>query len=217
MSLAPSPIAMLLEGDEEDGAGLDHTKEPSIMSAPDVFASPRRRRQLSNASVSTITAEDQPYPLFSISSQLESTATTGSSSPSTDDLLTALESILLNVRPSALFQNLQIVASLTPSAILDSNFLGKAFWDVGLAALSVKRDVVEGESGIVERALVALGEGTEEGRELAERLLFIGAFFLSPSLRGSLLVVWAQRRRRSRLSRSGWLDRWERVGRRDCC
>mgnify|MGYP001585369158 FL=1 len=177
MSLAPSPIAMLLEGDEEDVAGLEHAEDPSIISAPDVFASPRRRRQLSNASASTITVEDLHHPLFAIS-QLDPSTTTGSFA-NTDDLLISLESILLHVRPSALFQNLQTIASLTPSAILDSNFLGKAFWDVGLAALSVKRDVVEGEAGIVERALGALGEGTEEGRELAERLLGIGSFLLA--------------------------------------
>jgi hypothetical protein len=97
-------------------------------------------------------------------------------STDTDTLLTTLEQIILHSLASlpTLFQDLQLISSLAPPAVLDTHFLGKAYWDFSLAALSVKRDVVEGKWGVVERALGAMGEGTEEGRELAGRLLRIG-------------------------------------------
>ncbi|KAM0753696.1 hypothetical protein T439DRAFT_322582 [Meredithblackwellia eburnea MCA 4105] len=176
LSHGPSPIAALLEGEsEEDGVPAvgtgtadqkDDEDHSSLFSTKDSIHSSRRGRELSVASDSTL------GDLAAHSGDLpdgEATTTT------TDDLLLEIESIIRRVRPPLLFQNLQIVASLVPSAILDSTSAGKAFWDVALAAFSVKKDLVEGEFGVVERGLAALGEGTNEARELAERLLVIGA------------------------------------------
>lgn len=115
------------------------------------------------------------------------------------------------------FGILPTVGSLTPSKTLNS-ILGKAFWDVALAALSVRKEVVEGNFGLVERALTALGEGTEEGKELAERLILIGEFFLLLALsqrRGcSFLTFYICSLRQLRKKNLQWLcsclDRWVR-------
>ena len=45
------------------------------------------------------------------------------------------------IRPKTLFRDLQFIASLVPGAMLDKTDRGKAFWDTGLAALSLKQEV----------------------------------------------------------------------------
>ncbi|KAI9846220.1 MAG: hypothetical protein M1838_001357 [Thelocarpon superellum] len=45
------------------------------------------------------------------------------------------------IRPKALFRDLQFIASFVPFPILDQTACGKAFWDAGLAALGLKQDV----------------------------------------------------------------------------
>ena len=45
----------------------------------------------------------------------------------TDDLLNSLEIIIQYFQPVALFQNIQIVNTLTDQSTLNSNYLGKAF------------------------------------------------------------------------------------------
>ncbi|KAL8293252.1 hypothetical protein RQP46_000946 [Phenoliferia psychrophenolica] len=171
-SLAPSAIAMLLEAEEDvDDEFRGHAQEDSEKASTDGHSIHHlpRTRETSNRSLMSDLALDDPDEATS-----PHASSAQGASPNTDDILLAIEGILRRVRPSLLFQNLQIVASLVPSSVLDSSSRGKAFWDVALAALSIKRDLVEGEFGVVERALAALGEGTAEGRELAERLLLIG-------------------------------------------
>jgi hypothetical protein len=46
-----------------------------------------------------------------------------------------------NIRPKTLFRDLQYIASFVPAQMLDKTARGKAFWDVGLAALGLKQDV----------------------------------------------------------------------------
>ena len=55
---------------------------------------------------------------------------------------TVLQSIFddPSLRPRTLFRDLQYIAAFVPSSILDHTPRGKAFWDVGLAALALKED-----------------------------------------------------------------------------
>ncbi|KAK0636147.1 hypothetical protein B0T17DRAFT_570826 [Bombardia bombarda] len=45
------------------------------------------------------------------------------------------------LRPKTLFRDLQFIASFVPPSVLDKTDRGKAFWDAGLAALSLKQEV----------------------------------------------------------------------------
>lgn len=71
--------------------------------------------------------------------------------PHSPDVIPLLK-LLLNdssVRPKTLFRDLQYIAALLPASILDNTPQGKAFWDVGLAALLVKADICK---SMVDRA-----------------------------------------------------------------
>ncbi|KAK0619727.1 hypothetical protein B0T14DRAFT_211943 [Immersiella caudata] len=46
-----------------------------------------------------------------------------------------------SLRPKTLFRDLQFIASFVPPSVLDKTEKGKAFWDTGLAALSLKQEV----------------------------------------------------------------------------
>ncbi|MCJ1483697.1 hypothetical protein MMC06_003865 [Schaereria dolodes] len=46
-----------------------------------------------------------------------------------------------SLRPKTLFRDLQYIAAFVPSSVLDNTPEGKAFWDTGLAALSLKADI----------------------------------------------------------------------------
>lgn len=61
----------------------------------------------------------------------------------TDAIAEVLQSLFrdANVRPKTLFRDLQFIAAFVPPNILDRTEKGKAFWDTGLAALSLKQDV----------------------------------------------------------------------------
>jgi len=63
--------------------------------------------------------------------------------PSTDMIVEVIQGLLrdANIRPKTLFRDLQYIASFVPAQMLDKTARGKAFWDVGLAALSLKQDV----------------------------------------------------------------------------
>lgn len=54
-----------------------------------------------------------------------------------------------SLRPKTLFRDLQYIAALVPASVLDNTPQGKAFWDVGLAALLVKADICK---SMVDRA-----------------------------------------------------------------
>lgn len=196
MSLSPRPITAVLEDEPPSsftadlfGATTSNGGEDKIPSLSD---HPHRRSRSSSRPLSLTSSSSDipslPPTLLDFSSPSTGTSPLSSTIPlppaplTTDALLLTLESLLLHALPSlpALFQSLQIIASLTPSAILDHHALGKVFWDTAGAALSLKREVVEGEFGVVERGMRALSEGTEEGRELAERLVKIGEFASFP-------------------------------------
>ena len=65
--------------------------------------------------------------------------------PDTDTVVNALLQLFRNsdLRPRTLFRDLQIIATFIPSEILDQSSKGKAFWDVGLAALAYKEERCE--------------------------------------------------------------------------
>ncbi|KAK8137578.1 hypothetical protein PG984_003071 [Apiospora sp. TS-2023a] len=62
---------------------------------------------------------------------------------STDAIANVLTSLFRDpsIRPKTLFRDLQFIAALIPADTLDKTERGKAFWDMGLAALAVKQDV----------------------------------------------------------------------------
>ncbi|KAF2703436.1 hypothetical protein K504DRAFT_538867 [Pleomassaria siparia CBS 279.74] len=63
--------------------------------------------------------------------------------PSTDLIVEVLQGLFrdADIRPKTLFRDLQYIASFVPAQMLDKTARGKAFWDVGLAALGLKQDV----------------------------------------------------------------------------
>lgn len=63
--------------------------------------------------------------------------------PSTDMIVEVLQGLFRDaeIRPKTLFRDLQYIASFVPAQMLDKTARGKAFWDVGLAALGLKQDV----------------------------------------------------------------------------
>ncbi|KAH4121931.1 hypothetical protein HBI81_152990 [Parastagonospora nodorum] len=63
--------------------------------------------------------------------------------PSTDMIVEVIQGLLrdADIRPKTLFRDLQYIASFVPAQMLDKTARGKAFWDVGLAALGLKMDV----------------------------------------------------------------------------
>ena len=65
--------------------------------------------------------------------------------PDTDTVVNALLQLFRNsdLRPRTLFRDLQLIAAFIPSEILDQSAKGKAFWDVGLAALAYKEERCE--------------------------------------------------------------------------
>ncbi|KAK3326636.1 hypothetical protein B0H66DRAFT_551413 [Apodospora peruviana] len=73
----------------------------------------------------------------------------------TDAIANVLQALFRDpaLRPKTLFRDLQFIASFVPPSVLDKTERGKAFWDAGLAALSLKAEVlrtmVEVADGIV--------------------------------------------------------------------
>lgn len=63
--------------------------------------------------------------------------------PSTDMIVEVIQGLFrdADIRPRTLFRDLQYIASFVPAQMLDKTARGKAFWDVGLAALGLKQDV----------------------------------------------------------------------------
>ena len=62
-----------------------------------------------------------------------------------DNVVPSLQKIFsdASIRPKTLFRDLQYIAAFVPSSILDTTPQGKAFWNVGLAALSLKAEVCQ--------------------------------------------------------------------------
>lgn len=61
----------------------------------------------------------------------------------TDAIANILQTLFRDsgLRPKTLFRDLQFIAAFVPSSLLDKTERGKAFWDAGLAALSLKQEV----------------------------------------------------------------------------
>jgi hypothetical protein len=136
-----------------------------------------RQHSKASSSMSNLNSKDAAFLLRSLPSS--------PSSPhqlSTDNLIPRLESLLLSSSfPPNFFSILQSISSLIPSSsILDSHCMGKAFWDIALAGLSIKKDWVD---DIVEEGCQRMGDGTAEGIEQARAMFLIGrvsSFFFSP-------------------------------------
>ena len=60
-----------------------------------------------------------------------------------------------DIRPKSLFRDLQYIASFVPAQMLDKTARGKAFWDVGLAALGLKQDVCRIMVELVDEVITA--------------------------------------------------------------
>lgn len=71
--------------------------------------------------------------------------------PNTDTIAEELRRIFTTsgVKSKTLFRDLQIISAFVPAQVLDLTDIGKAFWDVSLAALSMKEETI---STIVECA-----------------------------------------------------------------
>jgi len=75
--------------------------------------------------------------------------------PGTDDVVDMMQELLRNseIRPKTIFRDLQYIAAFVPADILDKTERGKAFWDIGLAALGLKQEIcrtmVEIADGVV--------------------------------------------------------------------
>ncbi|KAL8911670.1 MAG: hypothetical protein Q9171_003197 [Xanthocarpia ochracea] len=63
----------------------------------------------------------------------------------TDEVVDTFLSIFRDpeLRPATLFRDLQYIAALVPAQMLDRTPQGKAFWDVGLAALALKQELCD--------------------------------------------------------------------------
>lgn len=80
----------------------------------------------------------------SSSGQFNVPRTSLASGPNTDTIVEELRRIFRNsdLRASTLFRDLQFIAAFVPPHVLDLTNMGKAFWDVSLAALSFKEEVL---------------------------------------------------------------------------
>ncbi|KAI9731873.1 MAG: hypothetical protein M1834_004324 [Cirrosporium novae-zelandiae] len=63
--------------------------------------------------------------------------------PGRDQVVEVLKDLLRDnsTCPHTLFRDLQFIASFVPSDVLEKSERGKAFWDLGLAALALKQDI----------------------------------------------------------------------------
>ncbi|KAG9294618.1 hypothetical protein G9A89_008097 [Geosiphon pyriformis] len=102
------------------------------------------------------TPTSAPLSPVLIASPLVTTVT-----PGTDSIVNELERLFRqsNLRPKNLFRDMQLVATLIPSVILDLRDEGKAFWDMSLAVSSLKKEVVE---KVVERGVTVMDGGIIE-------------------------------------------------------
>ncbi|KAF2021231.1 hypothetical protein BU24DRAFT_404267 [Aaosphaeria arxii CBS 175.79] len=94
----------------------------------------RRSHSMSQNPERSSTASPQPH---------RSGARSPVGPPSTDMIVDVIQGLFRDaeIRPKSLFRDLQYIASFVPAQMLDKTARGKAFWDVGLAALGLKQDV----------------------------------------------------------------------------
>ncbi|PQE28614.1 chromatin assembly factor 1 subunit rlf2 protein [Rutstroemia sp. NJR-2017a WRK4] len=89
----------------------------------------------------TLSQSDAPLQIHRNSDR--SASSNAPTAATTDMIVDVLQDLFRDaeVRPKTLFRDLQFIASFVPAATLDKTERGKAFWDAGLAALSLKQDV----------------------------------------------------------------------------
>ncbi|KAF4235663.1 hypothetical protein CNMCM8980_008906 [Aspergillus fumigatiaffinis] len=73
------------------------------------------------------------------------------SAPTENQIVDALRSLLLEVKPKALFRDLQFISAFVPSETLNKTDSGTAFLQFGLAALSLKEEVCNSMVEIADR------------------------------------------------------------------
>ncbi|ANB16035.1 hypothetical protein AWJ20_3686 [Sugiyamaella lignohabitans] len=116
-------------GSETPGLSRNVTRAPSISamtSLEETIATVEAKRCSSGAF-----AAGQAYPR-------------ASAGPSTDAIAEELRRILKSrvLKSRTLFRDLQFISAFVPPHMLDLTDLGKAFWDVSLAALSIKEEAL---------------------------------------------------------------------------
>ncbi|KAL1925817.1 uncharacterized protein VTP21DRAFT_700 [Calcarisporiella thermophila] len=99
-----------------------------------------------------------PSPLSPSSSSISSS----SGAPGTDSIVNEIERVFRSpyLRPQNLMLNLQLIATFVPGSILDLKDEGKAFWDVCLAVMSLKKEMLE---RVVERGVSCVEGGGSSG------------------------------------------------------
>ncbi|RUS22563.1 hypothetical protein BC937DRAFT_88439 [Endogone sp. FLAS-F59071] len=117
-------------------------------------------RSTSHASSSTAASINSSS---SVSLSSLSSASTETNSPGTDAIVNEIERLFRSsfIRPRNLVRDLQMISSFVPATILDLRDEGKAFWDMSLAVMSLKKQVVE---RIVERGMGCI-EGDSKERK----------------------------------------------------
>jgi hypothetical protein len=108
--------------------------------------------QLMNASFTSIPLAEgdstsvfhTAFPPTPRASTESSRSVSGSSAVGTDDLIDEIQRLLRDpeMRPKTLFRDLAFVSAFVPPVTLTHHGEGKVFWDIGLAALAIKTDVV---------------------------------------------------------------------------
>jgi hypothetical protein len=85
-----------------------------------------------------------PFPPTPRASVESSRSVSTSSAVGTDDLIDEIQRLLRDpeMRPKTLFRDLAFVSAFIPPVTLTHHGEGKVFWDIGLAALAIKTDVV---------------------------------------------------------------------------
>lgn len=127
MTILPSPMR-----DNYRTASLSLHQSSTMNSLSEQIASIEAKR--TSSGVTPILGSQYPFP----------TNIRSSSGPSTDAIIEETRRVLFTseLGSKTLFRDLQFIASFVPATILDMTDYGKAFWDVCLAALSLKEEIL---------------------------------------------------------------------------
>lgn len=83
------------------------------------------------------------------------------SDPGADAIVEELQRLFRSdLRPKTLFRDLQMIAAFAPMDNLDLSYSGKMFWDVVLAALSIKHETVESIVEVANEIFLGPGVGS---------------------------------------------------------
>ena len=77
-----------------------------------------------------------------------------SHSPTDEEVISEIKSVLMSTRPKTLFRDLQFITAFVPSDVLNNSAGGKAFLHVGLAALAFKDDVCRSLVSVADKIMV---------------------------------------------------------------